>query len=73
MITLTDIYINPDYCKGCMYCVEYCPQEVYDESNRVNEKGYPLPEVVNLEECIDCGICVSYCPDFAIVIENEEE
>jgi len=61
-----------DYCKGCGYCMEVCPKNVLKESNRLNKKGYILPETQNHEECIYCKKCELICPEMAITIEKEE-
>jgi 2-oxoglutarate ferredoxin oxidoreductase subunit delta len=61
-----------DYCKGCGYCVEICPKKVLKESNRLNKKGYILPETENIKECIYCKKCELICPEMAITIEKEE-
>ncbi len=64
------IEINADFCKGCGFCIEYCPKNVYEISNDLNKKGYQLPRVVRLEDCSECGLCDLYCPEFAIVLDN---
>ena len=67
------ITINPDFCKGCMFCVDICPREVFKESkDKLNKKGYKLAEVVHPEKCIECRKCEMICPDFAINVEEED-
>lgn len=65
------ITVKEEFCKGCGYCIEYCPTEVYAQSKRMNKKGYLIPEVVDLEKCTECGLCDMYCPDFAIILVKE--
>ena len=67
------ITIIKDYCKGCGFCVDYCPKEVYEFSQEMNKKGYRLPYAVRIEECNECGLCDLYCPDFAILLEKRKE
>jgi 2-oxoglutarate ferredoxin oxidoreductase subunit delta len=60
------VYIVVDRCKGCGFCVEYCPKDVLVLSERFNRKGYHPPEVVKAGECVNCNLCETICPDFAI-------
>jgi 2-oxoglutarate ferredoxin oxidoreductase subunit delta len=65
-IPLGDVKIIDDRCKGCGFCVEYCPKDVLALSARFNAKGYHPPEVIKSGECVNCNLCEMICPDFAI-------
>ncbi len=53
-------------CKGCGFCVEFCPVKVLEFSKDYNIKGYHFPVAAHPEKCIGCNMCGMYCPDFAI-------
>jgi len=53
-------------CKGCSFCVEYCPRDVLQISKKFNKKGYHYPDVVAEGLCVDCNLCEDICPEFAI-------
>ena len=53
-------------CKGCGFCIEFCPTKVLGFSKEYNEKGYHFPVAVSPDKCIGCNMCGLYCPDFAI-------
>ena len=61
-----EVVIIADRCKGCAFCVEYCPKDVLVMSEDFNVKGYHPPEVVVEGECVNCNLCEMICPDFAI-------
>lgn len=60
------LHINREACKGCGFCVAFCPADALALSNEFNEKGYHPPYVVEETACTACGLCGMYCPDFAI-------
>ncbi len=67
------IRVIVDRCKGCWYCIAYCPTKVLQVSETLNEKGYHPPVLVeNPPEkvCIACHMCEMVCPDFAIIVEE---
>jgi 2-oxoglutarate ferredoxin oxidoreductase subunit delta len=61
-----EVYIEIERCKGCGFCVEFCPTSALELSEEFNEKGYHPPKVADLKKCTGCGLCGMYCPDFAI-------
>jgi len=63
-------YIDEKICKGCSFCVNICPKQVYQMKNKFNNKGYVIPEVVASEKCTKCNLCELTCPELAIYIEN---
>jgi 2-oxoglutarate ferredoxin oxidoreductase subunit delta len=61
-----ELFIRRDRCKGCGFCVEFCPTHVLAMDKELNQKGYHPPVIVDLEACTGCDLCGLYCPDFAI-------
>ncbi|MCC7105217.1 MAG: 4Fe-4S dicluster domain-containing protein [Chloroflexi bacterium] len=66
------VYIIPGRCKGCRFCIEFCPQDVLVETVAMNAKGYHYPVVAEGKEqsCVNCGFCTMVCPEFAIYSEE---
>ena len=60
------VTINAELCKGCGFCIEFCPSGVIEFSEEFNSKGYHPPHAVKPEACSGCDLCGMYCPDFAI-------
>jgi 2-oxoglutarate ferredoxin oxidoreductase subunit delta len=60
------VHINWDRCKGCGFCVEFCPPKVLALSETYNTHGYHPPYLINEQSCTGCDLCGLYCPDFAI-------
>jgi len=60
------VVIIEDRCKGCGFCVEYCPRDVLCMSQAFNVKGYHTPAVINESKCVNCHFCEALCPEFAI-------
>ncbi len=71
--TSCQIYIDEERCKGCSYCVEFCPREVLKTSNKLNPKGYLMPVVDDETKCLACGYCEVVCPEFAIKLSTDKK
>ncbi len=71
-----ELHILRERCKGCAFCVEYCPVNVLELSPEFNKKGYHPPRTLNGAGCVHCQLCEAICPDFAIfcvLVEEEQE
>jgi 2-oxoglutarate ferredoxin oxidoreductase subunit delta len=60
------VIVIADRCKGCGFCVEYCPRNVLAMSSAFNVRGYHTPVVLNELKCVNCHFCEDLCPEFAI-------
>ena len=45
--------------------------KVLETSDKINRKGYYVPEATKEDECVGCRLCELLCPEFAIMIVNE--
>jgi 2-oxoglutarate ferredoxin oxidoreductase subunit delta len=61
-----ELHIIKERCKGCAFCVEYCPKDVLMMSSEYNLKGYHYPVAEKAKACVNCDLCEMLCPDFAI-------
>ncbi|MCD6218701.1 4Fe-4S binding protein [bacterium] len=67
------IHIIVDRCKGCGFCVEYCPRDVLEMSDEYNQKGYHPAFAAHEEKCINCDLCELICPEFAIFVLKDDD
>jgi 2-oxoglutarate ferredoxin oxidoreductase subunit delta len=63
---LGSVVVNAERCKGCAFCVEFCPARCLEISEQYNAKGYHPPVLAAPEKCTGCNMCGLFCPDFAI-------
>lgn len=63
-----DVQIDIEQCKGCGFCIEYCPRDVLELSKDFNRKGYHYPIVTKQGACVNCTLCEMICPDFSIFV-----
>jgi len=71
-VPVGQVFVIPERCKGCRFCIEFCPELVLAESEGMNSKGYHYPVVAAGKEqaCVNCAFCKLVCPEFAIYTEE---
>jgi len=68
-----EVIIIAERCKGCDFCIEFCPQHIIVKSAEINSKGYHPVYLSDEAKCTKCDICGMICPDFAIGIVDIEK
>lgn len=64
---------NNETCKGCELCVNHCPVHILEMSEtRINQSGYQLVDVTDIDKCIGCAFCAMICPDSVIKVETRD-
>ena len=64
------VFVRTEICKGCSFCIDFCPTDCLTFSKEFNPKGYHFPILSTPEACTGCDLCGLYCPDFAIYGER---
>ncbi len=59
--------LEPEKCKFCNICWQYCPDEAISPANRKENKVIEF----DYDYCKGCGICATECPFDAIHMERE--
>jgi len=68
------IEVKDDWCKGCNLCIDRCPVNALEESDKLNKRGIRPPKLKEKNECNYCRYCELICPDLALtVIPDKEE
>jgi len=62
------IIIDKDKCKGCEYCIIYCPKKCIELSHAINVRGVNFAVFSKPQECIACRICAQMCPEVCIEV-----
>ena len=66
------VTINELMCKGCGYCIKFCPKHILEMSKERNQKGHFYPVNINEKDCTSCAICALMCPEAAIEVSLKE-
>ena len=64
------IVIDSERCKGCYFCIKFCPRNLIVISETHNKLGYFPAEFSheNEDQCTGCKTCAVMCPDTAIEV-----
>ena len=64
-----EIIIEESICKGCGYCMEFCPNGcIEDTGEKFTILGNLIPAFAHPEKCTACCLCAWMCPEFAITV-----
>lgn len=68
---MAKVTFNEERCKGCELCTTVCPKQIiHMAKDRLNSKGFPPAEVLEMDKCIGCAFCATMCPDCVITVER---
>lgn len=56
-------FLVPEYCKGCLRCVDACPKDCIAQGDQINAGTGYVPVELDLENCNGCQLCVEACPE----------
>ena len=65
---MAEIKVDKERCKGCEFCILFCPKQTISLSAGFNSKGYHYPECTDPESCTGCAMCGRICPEVAIEV-----
>ena len=67
------IEVREDWCKGCNICIDRCPVDALEESDKLNRRGVRPPKLKEKNDCNFCRLCELLCPDLAITVIPDKE
>ena len=56
-------FLEPEYCKGCLRCVDACPKDCITEGHDINALTGLVPVHLDLDHCNGCQLCIQACPE----------
>lgn len=56
-------FLQPEYCKGCLRCVDACPKHCITPGHAINGATGLVPVELDLTACNGCGLCLQACPE----------
>jgi len=72
MTTRPKPFLEPEYCKGCLRCIEACPRSCITRGTTINPETGLVPVELHLEDCNGCALCMAACPEpFGLRPETE--
>jgi 2-oxoglutarate ferredoxin oxidoreductase subunit delta len=67
------IEVKDDWCKGCNICIDRCPVDALEESDKLNRRGIRPPKLKEKNDCNYCRYCELICPDLAITVIPDKD
>ena len=65
------VTFDQERCKGCGLCASVCPVKIiFLDSEVMNNKGYNVATVKEVDKCIGCASCGLMCPDGVITVDS---
>jgi len=55
--------LQPEYCKGCLRCVDACPKHCITQAHDINAATGMVPVELDLTDCNGCQLCIQACPE----------
>ena len=65
--------VKEDWCKGCNICIDRCPVDALEESDKLNRRGIRPPRLKKENDCNYCRLCELLCPDLAVTVIPDKE
>lgn len=56
-------FLQPEYCKGCLRCVDACPRHCITPGDTINPTSGLVPVQLDLAACNGCSLCMQACPE----------
>ncbi len=56
-------FLQPEYCKGCLRCVDACPKHCIEPGSEINSATGLIPVELHLDACNGCSLCMQACPE----------
>ena len=56
-------FLQPEYCKGCLRCVDACPRHCITPGQAINSATGLIPVELDLAACNGCSLCMQACPE----------
>jgi 2-oxoglutarate ferredoxin oxidoreductase subunit delta len=64
------VEFRAEYCKGCEFCIEVCPQDCLAMSSDLNRRGYHYA-LLTEDTCTGCVNCALVCPEAVITVYRQ--
>ena len=65
---MAHIEVNKRFCKACKLCIQFCPKNILELGDEINENGDKYLIQINASQCTGCKLCAIMCPESAITV-----